>query len=694
MTDRTMTRGRKSTSGPAALVPLLGLLALIAACRTNDEFKFDPASANYQPVSTKIEYPDAQVSHNQAVQATLEPSTIRDPGQLEPWPLSLQEAVQTALGSSQVMRDLGGRVVTAPQSIATIYDPALRESDPLLGPEAALSAFDAQLNAGLLFDQDDRTFNNFFGGGGAASIKNNIANFRGEISKTAVTGTRFALRNVTDYTRNNNRFNRFSSAYDTVIEGEFRHPLLEGSGIEFNRIAGPQATPGRYNGVLLARINTDVAIADFEASVRDLVRDVERAYWQLYFAYRDLSAKSAGRDAALETWNVVKDKLDAGEADAEREALAREQYFAAQALVEDAYGGASVNGTGGLLAAERTLRRLMGLPSADGRLIRPSDEPAQIDMVFDWNEVLGQSLNQRVELRRQQWNIKRRELEVQAARNFMKMRLDLVGQYRFRGFGDKLLDDTSINNGSAFEDLLGGDLQGWRMGLELSTPIGDRIGHLSVRNAQLSLARERALYREQELQITHEVTTAFTEIDRAYVLTKSNYNRSIAALEQYRAILAKYESGAQIPGEPEILLENVLAAQSRAVSAASAYYGSLVDYNVALMQLHYSKGTLLAYHQVELAEGPWSAAAHRSAAKQSRRFGPPLLNYCREDPCPISRGPAARPALDEGCFDLPQPGTPAVPPGPAVPQPGPQEDSDEATGNTGDADAARGLGET
>ena len=54
--------------------------------------------------------------------------------------------------------------------------------------------------------------------------------------------------------------------------------------------------PGVNQGVVLARLNTDIALADFEASVRNLVSDVEVAYWELYFAYRNLDAALAGRD--------------------------------------------------------------------------------------------------------------------------------------------------------------------------------------------------------------------------------------------------------------------------------------------------------------------------------------------------------------------------------------------------------------
>ena len=39
--------------------------------------------------------------------------------------------------------------------------------------------------------------------------------------------------------------------------------------------------PGVYQGVLIARTNTDISIADFEIAVRSLISDVENAYWDL-----------------------------------------------------------------------------------------------------------------------------------------------------------------------------------------------------------------------------------------------------------------------------------------------------------------------------------------------------------------------------------------------------------------------------
>src|SRR5690606_29130540 len=96
----------------------------------------------------------------------------------------------------------------------------------------------------------------------------------------------------------------FQSAYTGATGLQFRQPLLAGSGVEFTRIAGPSnpnfgSITGVTQGVLIARINNDITVADFEISVRNLMKDVEDVYWNLYFAYRQFDAAVTARDSAL-----------------------------------------------------------------------------------------------------------------------------------------------------------------------------------------------------------------------------------------------------------------------------------------------------------------------------------------------------------------------------------------------------------
>ena len=568
---------------------------------------------------TAIEYPDAEVCPPPAEARSAPPPTVREPGDFQRWPLTLEEAVRMALTRGRVLRDLGGQVVQAPLATRTQWDPALQELNPQTGVDAALSAFDAQLGMTVFLDKDDRAFNNiFFSGGAAGALQSDTGTLQGQISKITPNGTRLSLQNINDYAGNNSPANLFRSAWETTWQGEVRQPLLRGAGLDVNRIAGPNAAPGQYQGVLIARLNTDTAITDFEIGVRDLSREVELAYWELYFAYRDLDAKTQGLDFALRTWKLIQDRIDVGTSDTERETLARSQYYQTKAQVEEAFAGRP-GSPGGLLNAERRLRFLLGLPAADGRLILPVDEPTKVDVRFDFHEISDEALARRAELRQQQWRIRGRELQVVAARNLAMPQLDFIGQYRWRGLGDDLFGDTNTPNGSAIEDLLTGDLQGWRVGFELVNPVGNRQGNLAIRHAQLQLARDRAVLEAQQQRVVHEVAEAYSELDRAFMLTKSRFNESVASFEQAKAIYEKYALG---PDDPTVVLENVLDAQVRAVQATSNYYRSLVDYNLALLQVHFAKGTLLDHHAIAMAEGPWSQAARDRSAWNTEHVAP------------------------------------------------------------------------
>ena len=134
-------------------------------------------------------------------------------------------------------------------------------------------------------------------------------------------------------------------------------------------------------------------------------------------------------------------------------------------------------------------------------------------------------------------------MELMASRNRLLMQLDLVGLYRRRGFGDELFGEKWRANGSAFSDLYDGQLDGWQLGVQLNTPIGNRIGHLAVRNAELQLQRERALLREQERYVYAELSGAFNAVDRSYRQARNNYNRVVAARQRLSAERTRYEVG-------------------------------------------------------------------------------------------------------------------------------------------------------
>ncbi|QEG20885.1 TolC family protein [Mariniblastus fucicola] len=559
------------------------------------------------------------------------PITISNFEQSQPLEMTLDECVRMALANSKVMQKLGGVVVSSPNAVSTLYDQAIVETGST-SVEAALSAFDAQLTSAFNYNRSEQVFNNLFFGGGAPSLISNTSDFSFQVSKQAANGSTLTMRNLTNYDRNNSPANQFGSAYNMVNQLEFRQPLGRGAGTMVNRIAGPNAVAGQYNGVLISRIRSDISLAAFESSVRDLVRDVENNYWELYYSYRNLDTILEARDSARSTWENRKLRLDNGVGRPDDEAQARQQFFAFEIQAQSALAGRG-QGQLGVLGAERNLRRLMGMPPVDGSVIRPSSEPVVAPIAFDWEASRSQALSRRVELRQQKWSIRQRELELIAARQLNKWDFDLVGNYGWRGFGDNLIGSRDRVNGSAIEDLTSGDLDDWQLGFEVNGPLGKRAGHLAVRNAELNLIRARTILTEQERQIQHDLNEAFTEVDRSFVSMKSSFNSRIASQDELEPKRKRVEEG-----KDQVFF--LLDAQQRLATAESTTHRSIADYNIAILNYHYSTGNLLGRFNIQLTEGPWSENAQARAAVKAGRLGP--AENCCSDTNPVSAGTFAQ----------------------------------------------------
>jgi outer membrane protein TolC len=583
---------------------------------------------------TRIEYPDVEVPSAITQFPVEAPRTLRDLSNVQYWDLSLEETVRLALINSPILRDLGGAVTRAPDTQIVTQDPALTETDPRFGVEGALSAFDATLHSTLNAERTDRRVNNRFLGQ-LGFLQGDVDAWDTEIAKQNAMGTRFALRQHIDSSRDNNPGNQFqypNDYWNVWYEAEARQSLLQGAGLQFNRIAGPGATPGVLNGVLLARIRTDITIAEFEIGLRDFISNVENAYWDLYYAYRDLDAKVKARDIALETWRRIQALNEAGRrgGEAEKEAQAREQYFRFESDVQDSLAGRPLDGTRtnngsrpgtmralpGVLVNERRLRLLMGITPEQNAIIRPTDEPFPASVVFEWGSISGEALARRSELRRQRWRIKQREMELLASRNFLMPKLDAFGTYRYRGFGDSLLDPNRdvMRFDNAFQDLTTGKFQEWKAGLEFNMTFGFRQAHAAVRNAELHLARERAILKAMEQEVLYDLAQSVAEMDRGFVVLQTNYNRMIAAREQVAAVQAAFE-------DDRIQFIAVLDAQRRLAEDEAQYYRSRTEYGVGLKNVHFEKGTLLDYLGVATAEGPWPDAAYEDAARKEANRG-------------------------------------------------------------------------
>jgi outer membrane protein TolC len=583
---------------------------------------------DYEEQSTKIEHPLVHSETPEPVAFSQKPRVLTDRTRDEVWDMPLAEAVHLALKNNKIVRTRndfltgGSQVFTNPDNVNSIYDPAIRESGILFGGrgvESALAAFDTQLTTRMLWGANSNVQNQNFLFGSVPpgqSLDQDTATFSTGLTKQFAYGASAGVTHNWNYNWSNQPNRLYNSAYDGAVQLNYRQPLWAGAGPEFTRIAGPigdniQGLSGVNQGVLIARINTDITVADFEISVRNMLRDVEDLYWDLYLAYRSYDSEVVARNSALRTWREVKARTDVGAkgGGAADEAQARETYFDARSRSE--------NTLQNLYSLELQMRRLLGLPANDGRIIRPSDEPTTAELVPEWHLCLAESLTKREELRRQKWNIKSLELQLTAAKNLANPRLDFVSNYQLNGFGDRLFSDSGAGEStpegeyrSAYRSLARAQQTGYNMGVEFSMPLGLRNATAQVRNQELRLVKAKEVLALQELEISHELANAFQTLAWRYQTAQTNFNRRRAAERQRQAFEAEYRAGTKT-------LDLLLQAQTRLANAEIQYYTSLVNYNKALTDLHLRKGSLLQNNNVHLAEGMWSPEAYKDALRRA-----------------------------------------------------------------------------
>ncbi len=591
--------------------------------------------AHYEDMATEIAYPEQSSEMPRNPNFAQPPRTIYEIAEDKIWDLTLSEAIEIALKNGAIVKDdgsfgsPGNPVFANPNGTRTAYDIAILESGILFGGrgvEAALADFDAQLTTTMTWGRSEQIQNApFLNLAAGAVLSEETGNFSTQLQKQLANSGIFTLQHDMNYSGNNVDSRQFLSAFTGFVQAEYRQPLLAGSGAEFTRVAGPigtnlQGVSGVAQGVVISRINSDIAIADFEGSIASMLRDVENRYRDLHLFYKIYDSERVAADNALEYWLVIKDRADTGE---EQVTQAAEGYYDAIRRVENSLADINDN--------EARLRRLLGLaPRDDKGVIRPIEKPIAANLVHDWTTTLAEALSRRPELRSQKWNIVSLEKQLSAARSLVRPRFDLVAQYRVNQFGDQLFGDgdapefdtmgnpiPNFINDSAYESLTSNLTANWNLGLQWAMPLGLRTAHTQVRNYEFRLRKARAVLAAQEMEVTHELDAAWKNINRWRTSIRADLERLEWAKANLKEAAFSLQKGRSSGGDAANRLSRVLQAQVRVREAQINYFRDLTEYTKAITELNFRKGSLLADSNVHLSEGAWCPSAYQDALRRA-----------------------------------------------------------------------------
>ncbi|MCY2993842.1 MAG: TolC family protein [Planctomycetota bacterium] len=665
-----------------AVAFLLIALTVCTGCHPTQPFfaSQDNDLSHYLDKATQSEYPDVDTATLADAKESKDPLTVSNPEFDSIWDVSLEECIAITLKNSKTIRNLGGvtpfgmaDALVGRSGTSSVYDTALQETNGsgnpqatdsgggiqqslasrqgglngsffyqperpisgIPGVEVALSEFDANLFANSNIARQDNPQNNIVGATAFPSVTDNTTGgMTTGIQKKTATGASFQVSNSTNYMHWTDSLSpkpsyvALQDFWQTQFDVRWDQPLLRGRGTQINRIP-----------LMLARINTDISLSEFQSMVRNLIMDVENTYWDLHLAYRNLETAKISRDSAQIAWRIARGK-NPGPGSAAEEAQATEQYFNFRGMVETSLRE--------LYNKENQLRFLMGLAATDGRLIRPVDEPTMAKVTFDWCVINAESLQRSPELLKQKWAIKQDELILVGMKNRLLPRLDVGAQYRWLGAGNNLINSDSSGlrfdkpGSNAFETLTRGDYQEFSVLGTFEMPIGFRRELAAVRHSQLMLARNKARLEDMELNTTHLLGTAVRNVDGNYGLIQTHFNRWSAAETEVNSLRAQYEGG-------KITLYELLDSQRRRAQAQGDFHKAVTEYSKSIAEVHFRKGSLLDYNNVALSEGAWPQKAQWDALERAReRDASYYLDYGFTRPNVVSLGPVPQGAAMSG----------------------------------------------
>lgn len=501
-----------------------------------------------------------------------------------------------------------------------IYDPAIQAIDV----EQALAKYDPFFRSTFTESRVDRPVGNAldtFQGAFSQiqAIAQDQASFQNSIVKPLPTGGLAGISFNTDYEFSNLNA-RVNPSYRPVLSFSVEQPLLRGYGVGMNQLldshpGGLRAqvpTGGRVPGILLSRINTEQAHIEFERRVATLCFAVESAYWQLYAAYWDKYSRETALRQALESWNIARAKYRAGSATLLELMTVEAQYRSFQVQLVTALGRGQSSVNPGVLEAERQLRYMIGLPMEDGDRLIPADVPTDAPFQPDANASLNDALAMRPDLRQIRLEVQRGQMEVLRANNLALPDIRGFANYDLQGLGNKL-DGDAANN--AFFGITHNQFQNWTVGINATFTFGGRSENADIQRAKLQLAQRVHFLQKQEEGAIFTVGAVVRDLDETHRLIELNRQRREASAETVRLRYQAYRAGKET-------IDFLLQAQQNLADALRDEHQSIAQYNITLANFELQKGTLLAYNQVKVMEGPLpDCVAARASEHLRQRLG-------------------------------------------------------------------------
>jgi outer membrane protein len=350
-------------------------------------------------------------------------------------------------------------------------------------------------------------------------------------------------------------------------------PLLQNAGVRTNT-----------HSIRLTEYNKSIVDARTKLEVVRVIAAMDRVYWRLYAAFKQLEVRTQQYDLAAEQLERAKRFVNAGKR-AQIE-VKRAEATMAQSLES-------------IIFAENNLRNRQremkltlnktGLETRGATAIIPTTEPNPMHYTFNDVVLIDQAVENRMEMLELELEIAKAVSQIDYLKNQALPIINLNYTYNINGTGE--------TRGDSYDLLFDNDFADHRLGVQLNIPLGNERAKSNLR---------QAYYQRRQILASKEGRTALIEVEVLNALDQleTNWQRILATRQStllearlYEAEVHQFENGLTTSTDVRETQANLTNAQSTEINA-------ITEYQIALVDLAYATGTLLGAAQVD-----WEPAA-------------------------------------------------------------------------------------
>jgi outer membrane protein TolC len=393
----------------------------------------------------------------------------------------------------------------------------------------------------------------------------------------------------------NGLYSPISPSYPLLLGVDLRQPLLQNRSID----------PAR-RAIHVARIDRDRSAASLKRSVTETVASVERAYWTLVAAQRDVTVQGGAVALAGEQLLDTRARIEAG--------TLPESDLAQPRAELERRKGELLNATESSQRAENQLKSLIAGGDTDpvwDESLVAADPPEAPVFPVDLPSALRQAATLRPELQEAALRVTRQEVEVESARDRVRPQLDLIAGYSRRGLAGGTNPDATnpfapgaVTIPPQFEGSVG---RSWgtvtenrfpdaSVGLSLTVPVGNRAALADRAIAEAEREQARISLAQAAERVAVEVRNAAVSLRTAVQRIEAARAGREAAETQLMAEKERFSVG---------LSTNffVLTRQNDLARAMLTETAALTDYRKAAAELARAVGSLLDDRKISVTEG-------------------------------------------------------------------------------------------